>query len=411
MSPSATDPRPLLVCYVPGLDARRIGPGVTPRIHELRLARPVVEIATLPNTELLPTMVTGVWPHDHRIWQVSLRPAARRPGRPRPADLVPDLVSTTLQCVRHFFDRDYDLAAVPHRRRRRFELHRFKYTRRAKSDSVMGRFGRFDSVFGVLGSASHYRFTKDLDSLDGLAAELPSGGRALEFLEMYALDLTQHWHLDDPARMDEVYGRADAFVGRLRERCAERGSRLLLLVDHGQERVVGTIPLTAALADAGVPDREFSYFIEVGLARFWFHTERARRAIGDRLQALEHTTLLDRREMARFNVAFDDDSFGELYLAADAGRVFFPHDFYQPLANLFLGLTDRHQRRRILDPVHRGNHGYLPHHPSERGYMVLDDDLAPTATEAELVDVAPTLLSLVGRKPAPHMTGRVLFHP
>jgi hypothetical protein len=184
----------------------------------------------------------------------------------------------------------------------------------------------------------------------------------------------------------------------------------MLLVDHGQERVVGTIPLVQALRDSGVPETEFSYFAELASARLWFHSERARKVLPARLRGLPQVTLCTWRDMHDFDVRFEDDAFGELYVFANPGYVFFPHDFYQPLGNLVLGLLDRQQRSRAAQPVHRGNHGYLPANPSERGWMLVDDaTLQPRASEASIVDVAPTLLGLVGVAPPQYMAGRRLY--
>jgi hypothetical protein len=403
---------PVLVCYIPGLDARRVDATTTPYIHDLRQGLPVAGIRTLPSTELVPTLVSGTLPHQHRVWQVSLRPEFRT-GAPHAAlPRVADAVTSTAQLVHHFFDRGYDLAVIPRRRRRRFDLHRFKYTRRLESEGAMQEFAGIPSIFGLLGEEAHYEFTKDFDALPGLAARLPSAGRILEFVEMYALDLFQHWHLDDEAAMGAALTRTDTFVRELHARCKARGVRFVLLVDHGQERVVGTIPLVQTLRASGIPESEFSYFVELASARLWFHSERARRVLTNMLGELEHAKLVSWQEMHDYDVCFEDDAFGEVYVFADAGRIFFPHDFYQPLGNLVLGLMDHHQRARARDPVHRGNHGYLPHYPSERGWMLVDDAaLVPPQDEVRLVDIAPTLLSMVGVSPPDYMQGRRLFTP
>jgi hypothetical protein len=402
--------RPLVVCYVPGLDARRVDTQRTPFIHRLRQVSQVVPLRTLPSTELVPTIVSGTLPHQHRVWQVSLKQEFRAPGPRRIGDRLPDILVTTVQCTHHFFDPTHDLSVIPWRRRRRFDLHRFKYTRRAASSRSMDCFSSFPSIFGLLGDQSKYIFTKDFDSLPALARRLPSGERMLEFVEMYALDLTQHWHLDNTAVMDIALARTDRFVRDLHARCQDRGARFMLLVDHGQELVVGTIPFLQALKKTGIPETEFSYFVELASARLWFHTDRARRVLTEALASLPRTTLLTWQEMYDYQVCFEDDSFGELYAFAHAGHIFFPHDFYQPIGNAVLGLMDRHQRQRFSNPVHRGNHGYLPHSPSERGWLIADDvTLNSPQREAQLIDIAPSVLSLIGVSSPDHMKGVPLF--
>jgi hypothetical protein len=392
------------------LDERRIDGRRTPYLHELRQLFPVTALRTLPCTELVPTLISGTLPHQHCVWQVSLRPDFRGGAPPGLLGRLPDSLVSSTQLLRHFLDRNYDLAVIPWRRRRRFALHRFKYTRRSASADGLQEFAGFRTVFGLLGDQSRYEFTKDFAALPELVRRLPTGKGALEFLEMYALDLAQHWYLDDATAMDEALARTDRFVRELHARCRERAVRFMLLVDHGQELVVGTVPLVLALARSGVPESEFSYFAELACVRLWFHSDRARRVLTGLLASLPHVTLCSWRDMHAYDVRFDDEAFGEMYAFADPGHVFFPHDFYQPLGNLVLGLMDRQQRARAVRPVHRGNHGYLPEHPSERGWLLTDDTtLRPRVEEASIADVAPTLLGLVGVAPPDYMQGRCLY--
>ncbi|KPK51624.1 MAG: hypothetical protein AMJ59_27805 [Gammaproteobacteria bacterium SG8_31] len=401
--------KPLLVCYLPGLDQRRLSPELTPNICAARDTFQTVELETIPSTELVPSMIAGVLPHQHKVWQVSLRSEFRTPVPSSFLDRVPDL-ATTVQCAHHFFDRAYDLAAVPYRRRRRFDLHRFKYTRREADPHSIRIFNGYQTIFGVLGERAEYVFTKNFHDLDDLATRLPQSDCLLS--EMYALDLTQHWHLDNAAVMENALRQTDRFVGKLIDGCKQTGKRLVLLSDHGQELVTGTVPLMRAVGEAGISRREFTLFVELASARLWFHTDRARNAILPRLKALAHTSVFDWREMHQFGVCFEDDSFGEFYAIADAGKVFFPHDFYQPIGNAVLGLMDRHQRQRVMNPVHRGNHGYLPHFPSERGWITaMDDGLVPANAGGHIIDIAPTLLGMIGVQAPDYMTGTRLFQP
>src|SRR5262245_20445206 len=155
----------LFVAYVPGLDARRVDARRTPFLHELSASFPPIGMRTLPTTELLPTLITGVYPHQHGIWQLQLKPEARAMPSPRWTDRLPDWCSTTLQCVRQFADSSYDLATMPARRRRTFELARFKYTRRERDGSVLERIGPCPTLFGILGESSRYVVTKSFEAL------------------------------------------------------------------------------------------------------------------------------------------------------------------------------------------------------------------------------------------------------
>ena len=135
--------RRLLVCYVPGLDARHISEAATPAISELISQYSCVEISTIPNTELVPTLLSGVYPHQNQVWQVSIDARQGSTTMQRMVDVLPDLLTTTAQCARQKFDPEFDLAAIPPRRRREFTQHRFKYTRRAAMPEIMAEFNGY----------------------------------------------------------------------------------------------------------------------------------------------------------------------------------------------------------------------------------------------------------------------------
>ena len=401
---------PLFVLYVPGLDRRRVTRENTPFVYDALARFPNVALRTLPTTELVPTLFTGTWPHEHGIWQVKLRRDVRDTWAARALSLVPDAVTTTVQGVRHVIDGNYDLATVPWRRRRRFELRRFKYTRRTGGDLAFGEGRGVASLFDHLGERGRYLFTMRFSELERLGNELPSGRFDLELLEMYAFDVLSHWNLDRPDVIRVCLARVDEFVRRVAHRARERGVRLMLLVDHGQELVRERIDLRGRLRESRVPGREYDYFLEVGVARLWFHTERARRTLLDVLRATPRLRVLGAPDLRELGIDFPDDSFGEAYVIADHGVAFFPHDYYQPLANVFLGLTHDAQRPRVGDPRHRGSHGQHPDHESETGYLcLLEDGFVADREESPLVDFAPTVLALLGRPPLPSMGGRACF--
>lgn len=402
--------RQILVCYVPGLDIRHISDATTPAIAALFDRYPHVEMATIPNTELVPTLLSGVYPHEHQVWQVSIDARQQRTPGQRLIDALPDLVTTTVQCIRQKLDPDFDLAAIPPRRRREFTQHRFKYTRRAASPEIMLEFNGNKTLFGLLGHSAQYQFTHKFDDLNSIAKDTLSHDLKFEFLEMYALDLYQHWHLDNPAGMREALLKTDQFLSNLREGCDRSGKTLVLLSDHGQEAVRNKIPIVELLRTSGVPRTDYNFFCELACTRLWFYTEHARKTIIAKLQQLQNCSLFHFSEMHQYHVCFDDDRFGEYYVMADAGSIFFPHDFYQPLANLYLGLFGPSQKGRIFNPIHRGNHGYLPQNPSEKGFMVVVDDGIETNQQTmSLIDFAPTMLTYLGATIPLNMTGRSIL--
>ena len=107
------------------------------------------------------------------------------------------------------------------------------------------------------------------------------------------------------------------------------------------------VEFTNLLRKSGVPQADYSYYCELACARLWFHTDLAREAIVPAVERLRNCSLLHFSEMHQYDVCFDDARYGEYYLMADAGHIFFPHDFYQPLANLYFGLFGHSHARGV----------------------------------------------------------------
>ena len=75
-----------------------------------------------------------------------------------------------------------------------------------------------------------------------------------------------------------------------------------------------------------------------------------------------------------------------------------------------MGLTDSMQRSRLSNPRHRGNHGHLHYFEAERSLMLLaDTDYEVDPSRADIFDVAPSMLSVIGIDPPTSMTGRSIF--
>jgi hypothetical protein len=125
---------------------------------------------------------------------------------------------------------------------------------------------------------------------------------------------------------------------------------------------------------------------------------------------LDHGTVVRRQDLDQYGIRFPDDAYGDVYFYAHPGSTLFPNDFYQPLANSVLALMDRQQRSRYRYPTHRGDHGYFPENACERGYIVLAaDGFTATSERVSIVDIAPTILDLLGLAPPSTMQGRPAF--
>lgn len=212
--------------------------------------------------------------------------------------------------------------------------------------------------------------------------------------------------------MRDYHRGIDDFVKRLHSKCRDNDIGFMLLSDHGMEPGREVVDLRAELKALDVPERDYEMFLENTKATFWFHTDRARARISAALGSSPSGVLLSWQDMARYDLHFVDNRYGDAYFCAHPGLSFFPNDFHQPLASAALSLMDRQQRQRLRVPWHQADHGYLPDCDCEIGFMVVpDDSLRPTDDWMRLIDFAPSVLGLLGEEPAPTMRGRMMFAP
>jgi len=404
----------LLLLYTPGLDSRRLTAEHTPYIAGLLQTFPHAALTGYPSVEHLSTVITGMRPHEHGIWLAKLKSEAPPTPVQRLIDTLPDIVTTTAQCVVHAVTKSCQMGTIPPRRRRHLHFEKMKFYGRVGTQRLadeLASHGVRTSLLSALGTdRCRYVFTDRFVDRDWLLNTAGTGECALEIVQFHALDILEHWHLETPEEFHDYYGHVDAFVRRFHERCQSHGVTLVLLSDHGQEQVRRFVDLKAALKTLEVPEDEYTVFVESMKARFWFHTSRSRDAVMAYLSRSQDGVMVSYQDMHRYLVEFPTREFGEVYFVAHPGSVFFPDDFFQPVVNLYFGLKEWQKRRRLTRPILRGQHGYLPMHPSEQGLMaVLDQRYTVDPRGMELRDVAPSLLGLLGEPIPAFMKGTARF--
>lgn len=404
--------KPLVICYISGLDIRRINPATTKFLAEQFDKSPWRSYVNLPSNELFPTLITGVDPTVHGVWGVQITEDLPEALAPRLSDRIPDNLTTAIQCALHFITGNFDLAAIPPRRRRRFKITRTKYKRRNKRTEALYKIGSIPTVLGIVGSErAHYVFNSDEDATKSVMKSLCREDKLLEILELYSLDRYQQWNLHDEHRVGQAYKKVDRFLELLMAKCERFGKALMILSDHGHQTISRSCDLRDYFGPLNLSENDYTQFVEVSSARFWFHSDRARKKIYTALQEIQGAELVQFEQMSQYGVPLKDSAYGELFCFLPPGSIFFPHDFYQPLANLYFAMTDQMQRSRLTDPRHRGNHGHLPHHDAEESFvLVLGSEFRSCDYDrGSILDIAPTILSLLDQPIPEFMPGRSLF--
>jgi len=399
----------LIILYIDAIDHKKVNNKFAPYLYSLSEKYPMLKINTMPEIDLMPTVWTGRYPHEHGMWQVRLKKDLNF-NTTKPGDYLPDIISTTLQCFIHMFTGKFDLVSVPYWRRRRFDIVKTRYMRKDLKGYL--KFNETDSIFNIIGeSKCNYIYNSKLYKINHAQQKLFNDKNRLEVIENHGLDIITHWNIDDEEKMIDSYKKIDDFIKSVHIEGQKKGITLMIISVHGQNTVEDTINIVGKINELGIEKNEITYFIEASKARFWFHSDSAREKMLNYLSRNEKGTLLHFEELHKYNIKFNDDSYGEYYFILNPGTIFYPNDYYHPLGNLYLALTDNQQRSRIQSSIYRGYHGHLPYNECEKGFlMLLDNDYKTNGEEIEIIDIAPTVLHLMGYNQPESLKGVHAFH-
>jgi len=399
----------LMIFFISALDYRRIDQEHTPYLYSLSKRYPWTRMNNFPEVDLDPTLFTGLYPHQHKVWQVRLKTGYDF-NKYFARDYLPDIVTTTSQCLIHMYTGSFNLASIPDWRRRRFEIFKTRYDNKVVSEYL--KLNGFDTIFSVIGESNcNYIYDTKLHNLDHLKPELFYKDLRFELIETHGLDAISHWYIDNKRELTSAYNYVDRYIKFLHSECEKKGITLMILADHGMEPVKNSIDIIQKIREMGIKNNEITYYIEASKVRFWFHSDSAREKMLNYLSGNPDGVLLSRQDMHEFNVKFEDDIYGEYYFVLNPGTIFYPNDFYQPLGSLYLGLTNKQMRSRLKSPVYRGYHGYLPHNDSEKGtLMLLHNEYKAHREEIETIDVAPTIIDLLGYEQPESLKGISAFN-
>lgn len=401
------DDKKVLLCYIDGLDIRSINKSNFPFLYNAIKSYPFASIKSPPTSDALPILLTGTSPHENGMWGVRLKSDS---CIPKIIDKIPDIITTTLQCIAQIFTGSFDLPTIPPKRRRCFEVRRTQHNKNYKKTENLLNFGGLTSCLGVLGSGKcKYLFSRMTPSQQ-LLNKIASGSYLLEIFQSYNLDLFQRWNMDKPQEITDLFKKTDYFISTLYQKCRDNNITLILFSDHGYDKVNKYINIKEHLDNIKISKSEYKYFIEVSMARFWFHTDDARSEITEMLESIDNASLLKLADLKKYNLKFNNNRYGDIFIMTHPGHIFFPHDFHHPIGNLFLGLSDSRQTPRIFNPVHRGDHCLLPDFDSSKGFIVLMDKSYKTKIDVgDITDIAPTLLDILNIKQPESMNGTQLF--
>jgi arylsulfatase A-like enzyme len=222
--------------------------------------------------------------------------------------------------------------------------------------------------------------------LAAMEAWLPPA-RPSKFTLLFAgdVDHASHAHGQRSAEVSELLERFDNVIQRHVEAMTVNGRMPNLVVwsDHGHHDVRRLNPM-AFLKQRGIDLRRYAHVIDTNFIRFWVDDADERRRLSEQLDGLGIGHVLTDAELRANRVRMPDDRYGNVVFYVEL-----PH----ALSHTIWGFG-----RRLAS-----GHGYLPDHPGSDAVFV--SNLPARDGQLELVDVAPSLLELLGLDVEPGLDG------
>ncbi len=101
--------------------------------------------------------------------------------------------------------------------------------------------------------------------------------------------------------------------------------RLFVFGDHGMADKIGEVDLLTPVLESGFKaPKDFLYFVDSTMARFWFNRPETRDRVVSMLNSLPGGRILTDEECAHLGVLYDDRCYGELCWLADPGMIIVP---------------------------------------------------------------------------------------
>ncbi|HRF48141.1 MAG TPA: alkaline phosphatase family protein [Anaerolineales bacterium] len=195
----------------------------------------------------------------------------------------------------------------------------------------------------------------DVDVIGHTIQSLKSSHR-FAYVQLSELDSLGHQYGPGSVQVRDACHRTDVLIAALLEHCYSQFQAVDVVAfgDHGMLSVFKTLDLETRLrALPWKQGRDYTYFLDSTMARFWYHSAAARRDVLATLSATTEGHVLSEDEKRAYHIEYCDPRNGDTYYLANPGVLLFPNFF-------------QHQA-----PV-KGMHGYDPELPDNQGVLIIN---------------------------------------
>ena len=151
-----------------------------------------------------------------------------------------------------------------------------------------------------------------------------------------------------------------------------KNRNFILHSDHGMVEVKKQINIKKEIESLNLTlGKDYLYFLDSVVARFWFFNETAKKLITEKLESLDSGFILKLPDLVRYGINFKDNRFFDLAFMMNHGNIIIPN-FFQETSNV------------------KGMHGYLPN-KDENGIFTSNLKLKQT-DKVKYMDINATVL-------------------
>jgi len=349
--------RPVLLIVLVDALGRRLAesrPGFAAPLHERRGIDTILGFSA----GALPTVFTGRMPHEHGRFLMYQRAQGKTvfagfsrlrwlPARIRRSHRLTRLLTRLVAArgVQGYFN----LYEVPRERLERFDLPE-------RDDPFTPGGLPVDSLWDTLSrSALAWRGwnwrTPQQEAFREAVEAVRAGSHDVLFVYTAELDARLHREGSRGEAVSACLDAVDRFVAEAFEAARSGGRPLhcVLLSDHGMVDVDRQVDIGARLSRLRARQhRDYDVFLDSTMARFWWRSGSARAEVHAALAAAPHGRWLERAELERAGVWFDDHRYGDDLWLLEPGALLVPS---------FMG----------SQPV-AAMHGYDPAHPDMHAF-------------------------------------------
>lgn len=178
-------------------------------------------------------------------------------------------------------------------------------------------------------------------------------------------------------RLDRVMKKICSF---LKNRYGE--FNLVTIGDHGMAEVKEIVDIERRIKELDLKVvKDYVYFLDSTLARFWFFNEKAKRLIIPVLSKIEKGGILAEEEIDRYHLKYPHNKFGDLIFLADPGILIYPNFWNNSIPE-------------------KGMHGYAPEYSGQQPAFIIQSSFVNKQGKVEnpidMRRIFPTLLKFTG---------------